>query len=95
MRKVLVTLAVLAVSAVAATLATAGSRPAAPAKAGTAAQPLAPAVVNAIAKARIGTAKYVTDLDAAKADGYAVITKMIPDSTRRSSTRATPWDSGK
>jgi hypothetical protein len=32
-----------------------------------------------LAKARLATAKYATDLDAAKADGYGIITKMIPD----------------
>jgi hypothetical protein len=78
MKKVIVTLALLAVTAAAAaTFASAGSKPAT-AKSG-ANKVMAPALVNAIAKARIGTAKYVTDLDAAKADGYAVITKMIPD----------------
>jgi hypothetical protein len=32
-----------------------------------------------LAQARVATAKYVTDLDAAKADGYRIITQMIPD----------------
>ena len=32
-----------------------------------------------LARARAATAKYVTDLDAAKADGYRIITQMIPD----------------
>ena len=41
--------------------------------------PMSPALVNALAKARIATAKYVTNLDAAKAAGYSIITKMIPD----------------
>jgi hypothetical protein len=36
-------------------------------------------LVNALARARLATAKYATDLDRAKADGYGIITKMIPD----------------
>lgn len=32
-----------------------------------------------LAAARIATAKYVTNLGRAKADGYGIITKMIPD----------------
>jgi len=32
-----------------------------------------------IARARAATAEYATDLDAAKADGYRIITRMIPD----------------
>jgi hypothetical protein len=32
-----------------------------------------------LARARLATAKYATDLDAAKADGYQIITRMIPD----------------
>jgi hypothetical protein len=32
-----------------------------------------------LARARAATAKYVTDLEAAKADGYRIITQMIPD----------------
>ena len=32
-----------------------------------------------LAEARIATAKYVTDLQLAKADGYGIITKMIPN----------------
>jgi hypothetical protein len=32
-----------------------------------------------LAKARIATSKYVTNLNAAKADGYQIITKMIPN----------------
>jgi len=31
-----------------------------------------------IAKARLATAKYATDLDAAKADGYGILTQQIP-----------------
>ena len=47
--------------------------------AGMAMTPASPALANALAKARLATAKYVTNLDAAKADGYSIITKMIPD----------------
>jgi hypothetical protein len=36
-------------------------------------------LVTDIAAAREATAKYVTNLAAAKADGYMIITKMIPD----------------
>ena len=32
-----------------------------------------------LAQARAATAKYATDLDAAKADGYRIITQMMPD----------------
>jgi hypothetical protein len=32
-----------------------------------------------LARARLATARYATDLGAAKADGYQVITRMIPD----------------
>jgi len=46
----------------------------------TAAQPsVTPAVMAQIAKARRATAKYATNLDAAKADGYMIITPMIPN----------------
>lgn len=40
---------------------------------------VAPAVITQIAKARRATAKYVTSLEAAKADGYMIITPMIPN----------------
>lgn len=36
-------------------------------------------VVAQIARARAATAKYVTDLERAKADGYGIITAMIPN----------------
>ena len=32
-----------------------------------------------VARARLATAKYVTDLDRAKADGYGIITRSIPN----------------
>ena len=38
-----------------------------------------PALANALSKARLATGKYVTNLPAAKAAGYSIITKMIPD----------------
>src|SRR5262249_60123419 len=38
-----------------------------------------PKLVSALAKARLATAKYSTSLAAAKAAGYGIITKMIPD----------------
>jgi hypothetical protein len=38
-----------------------------------------PAVAESLASARLATAKYATDLDRAKADGYQIITRMIPD----------------
>ena len=37
------------------------------------------ALVEQLAQARIATAKYVTNLQLAKADGYGIITKMIPN----------------
>lgn len=40
---------------------------------------VAPEVIAQMAKARFATAKYVNDLDAAKADGYTIITPMIPN----------------
>jgi hypothetical protein len=36
-------------------------------------------LANQLAKARLATAKYATSLRAAKADGYGIITRMIPD----------------
>ena len=38
-----------------------------------------PTLVQQLALAREATVKYVTDLDRAKADGYGIITRMIPD----------------
>jgi hypothetical protein len=86
MRKLIpVTIALLAVAVgAAATWASAGDgRTAAPSHAtamhGMAMTPANPALANALARARLATSKYVTNLDAAKADGYSIITKMIPD----------------
>lgn len=36
-------------------------------------------LVHQVALARMATAKYVSDLERAKADGYVIITKMIPN----------------
>ncbi len=40
---------------------------------------LGPDIVNQLSLARIATAKYATDLERAKADGYTIITPMIPN----------------
>ena len=40
---------------------------------------VAPDVMAKIAKARFATAKYANDLERAKADGYVIITPMIPN----------------
>ena len=55
---------------------------------------LAP-LADQLARARLATAKYATSLHAAKADGYQIITRMIPDmgwhfSTRRSRDLTSP-----
>jgi hypothetical protein len=47
--------------------------------AGMAMPSMASPLATPLAKARLATAKYVTNLDAAKADGYGIITKMIPN----------------
>src|SRR5215472_10621936 len=36
-------------------------------------------VIKKLASARLATAKYATDLERAKADGYTIITPMIPN----------------
>jgi hypothetical protein len=76
-RKLMVSLALLAaVGTFAAALASAGSARPHSAGSGTAPrQPLAASLV----RARLATAKYATNLAAAKADGYGIITKMIPN----------------
>jgi hypothetical protein len=38
-----------------------------------------PSLASQLAAARLSTAKYATSLAAAKADGYQIITRMIPD----------------
>jgi hypothetical protein len=47
--------------------------------AGMAMPSMASPLATTLQQARIATAKYATNLDAAKADGYSIITKMIPD----------------
>jgi transposase InsO family protein len=37
------------------------------------------ALAGQLAAARLATGKYATDLDRAKADGYGIITRMVPD----------------
>jgi hypothetical protein len=88
-KTLLVTLAVLAVAVgSAATWASAGARK--PASAVTPMSSMAgmkgmkmdvtsPALATALSKARMSTVKYVTNLNAAKAAGYSIITKGIPD----------------
>src|SRR5207244_12905534 len=44
-----------------------------------AAQTVPAKVVAEIARARLATTKYAMDLESAKADGYAIITPMIPN----------------
>jgi hypothetical protein len=77
MRKLIAVGALLAVwTAAAAVWASAGtSRP------GTAAKPAeySQSLATSLSKARVATAKYVANLGAAKAAGYGIITKMIPD----------------
>jgi hypothetical protein len=36
-------------------------------------------LASLLANARVATARYATDLDAARADGYSIITPMMPD----------------
>ena len=43
------------------------------------AKPATPKLIDQLAQARLATAKYATNLKAAKADGYMIITRMIPD----------------
>jgi hypothetical protein len=54
------------------------SQPRVPPPAATKTRP-APALEPQLAAARLATAKYATSLARAKADGYEIITKMIPD----------------
>jgi hypothetical protein len=41
--------------------------------------PAAPSLTRQLATARLATARYVTSLTRAKADGYQIITEMMPD----------------
>ena len=76
MRKVMLAAALAAVATVA-IVATASSGAAD--HSATKATAVNQALVNALARARVATAKYATNLAKAKADGYGIITKMIPD----------------
>ncbi|MDR7420316.1 MAG: hypothetical protein QN178_15545 [Armatimonadota bacterium] len=40
---------------------------------------LAPDVITKLAQARVATAKYATDVERAKADGYMIISPMVPN----------------
>ena len=83
MRRVLIVTGLVAVAASVA-IATAQSRPFAtkarhaPARA-VAAQADGPSIESAVMAARVATVKYANDLDAAKAAGYRIITRMIPN----------------
>ena len=77
MRK-LILLVALATAATIAVVATSSSG-AAPKSAASANVVYSPSLVAWLAKARVATAKYSTNLNAAKAAGYGIITKMIPD----------------
>jgi hypothetical protein len=76
-RIILVTLALatLATTAWAAHAATSPTHPAPAAATATA----GPDLAAQLARARLATARYATNLRAAKADGYQIITRMIPD----------------
>jgi hypothetical protein len=67
-RSILIAVATLAIAAGATTLAAAHG-----------AQHRQANLAATLAKARVATAKYVTSLHAARADGYGILTKMIPD----------------
>jgi len=77
MRRIMVITALLAVSggAVFAYASPGAARPATAARSAT----VDPGLAVSLSRARIATAKYSTSLAAAKADGYQIITKMIPD----------------
>jgi hypothetical protein len=73
-RAILFMPAILVASAFAAALAVAAHG-----DAGKEHHPASRALPVALAQARLATAKYATSLDAARADGYQIITRMIPD----------------
>ena len=76
MRRIVVFAALVAVAASsAAAFASAGPDRRDAAKTAAVSQPLA----ATLSQARLATAKYANSLTAAKADGYKIITKMIPD----------------
>lgn len=82
-KTLLVTLAALAVAVgTAATWASAGARQPSSSMGdmkGMKMEVASPALATALSKARVSTVKYVTNLNAAKAAGYSIITKGIPD----------------
>ena len=82
-KTLLVTLAALAVAVgTAATWASAGARQPSSSMVGMKGMKMevaSPALATALSKARVSTVKYVTNLKAAKAAGYSIITKGIPD----------------
>jgi hypothetical protein len=74
MRRLTTTIAILALAgAASASAATPGHRHAAASTA------TPQALAAQLAAARLATAKYATNLDRAKQDGYGIITRMIPD----------------
>jgi hypothetical protein len=76
MRRSILIAALVAVSAAAVVATTSGA--ATPTK--TARATMSDAVLaSTLARARLATARYATSLDTAKADGYQIITKMIPN----------------
>jgi hypothetical protein len=83
MRRVTFNLVLLAIAVgFAATWATAGTSrsPATHSSmAGMAMPSMGSPLATTLSRARLATAKYVTNLNAAKADGYSIITQMIPD----------------
>ena len=72
-------IAAIALAAVVSMVPGSGGTPAAPARLTSDPAPASQTITGEIAAARLATAKYATSLAAAKADGYEIITKMIPD----------------
>jgi hypothetical protein len=72
---------IAAVMAVAMWMAPAWGQSGSPARAqaGHAGHAPSPTLAQQLAAARLATAKYATNLDRAKADGYMIITKMMPE----------------
>jgi hypothetical protein len=72
--------ALVAVAVLVATVGPGGTRPAGASIIRRAAAPMAgdPSLTADVAAARLATAKYATDLGQAKADGYEILTRMIP-----------------
>jgi hypothetical protein len=77
MRKLMLIAALAAVTTFA--IVATSSSGAAPTRTVAAKATVSPTLVTWLARARVATAKYATNLNAAKADGYGIITKMIPD----------------